>query len=230
MDSSSCFIFMLPPCARVTGSDAAGLFYDPDGRLIKIVHRSDHFVLYIISFDKIAPRGEFMVGDVKLVEKNDVAVAKEWRHHRQREQRGRIEIRIHVEYAGRVGRIFGVAVIVEEFVESILEQPLDKGSPLVFQKGDVETECPFLKEMPVFGQTFEGVESKKPGIGMVIGLYPPHKRSAAGYPEFQVMDGPICETLAFDHGFMQIDPPGILAQRSIKVRIRGRPAHFIHPG
>ena len=43
--------------------------------------------------------------------------------------------------------------------------------------------------MPVFGQAFEGIETEEPGIGMVVGLDPPGKRSAACDTEFQIMYG-----------------------------------------
>ena len=82
------------------------------GRLVKIVDRTDDLEFDIIASDKIAPRREFMIGDIEFVEEQDVPIPQKGGEHRQRKQCGRIEVGIQVEHAGGFGGVDAITILV----------------------------------------------------------------------------------------------------------------------
>src|ERR1700744_5378448 len=109
-----------------------------------------------------------------------------------------------MEHAGRIWVIDVQTIVVEKFIDGILEQSFEEGRTAIFQQRCIEAESTFFEKMPVFRKPFEGVEAKEPGAGVLVGADPPSERGAAGHAEFQVVNGFFIESFAADHMLVQL--------------------------
>lgn len=122
------------------------------------------------------------------------------------------------------------AIVVEELINGILEQAFDKSSPGVVHKGNIIAKGALLEEMPVLGETFEGIEPKETGARMEIGLDPPDKGGAARHAKLEIVNRPVLKSFRADDVLMQPDPVTIVPERRIEVLKRHFTAISVNPG